>query len=1785
MPNNKLKQFHDSIKGNKNIVGIPDDYNKFESTLKDPSKSKAFYDAISTNSSITGIPKSYEEFGSSLGLIEKKNPKTPTESSGTENSTVGNVDKPISKKNLQSYIESAQKMGQNISGLKSNVPDFKPEISSIKKNTVDLKKAAEDLAIKKQQEEAQAIKEKEIEDMGAVKATWERTKSSMSTLGRSFINGLVAAPSEQVAILSKTIDDELIPLLGGQPLKKPITEYATYKFAKSIEGATDKNIKSNPLFEGELQEDVAGTVGDLLGVIATAVISKNPSSALAKMGTKGVVKGLANAATRKEVTGMLLKEGIKSLSKPATFVAAAQTGVRQYDEAISKGATEEQASAMYYSTAISGGLLETLPVGKLLTRFDKASGGMFKSTITSGLKGGAEEWITEGLQGVTANWAAKNIYDDTRQLFDGVASDANMGFGMGFVFNAFGVSLGKARYKFKNNPKKIAEIDASEQFLKDLSEQTASGSVPTSKENKAKIEKYQQVIDDPNTPQSAKDIASNSIAKIRANDITNKESEVSKMENMSEDEMAEYQMWDNDINELENSKIDIVDVDLRDEIDSTVKELKAKRDELLNKERPGLVKVEEGTSGELSSGNKNIENIDFSGVTEVNTDTPLTDREKQMLIKPEDRSSNTSEIVKLFPKLDKAIEKVKIPDIVTKFTKMFTVGDLNTVRAKEIVDAEQANTVDKVKSIASKLKKSIGDSEVNKKLANDIISMGNIDDTISKLAYSDSFQATSDLLEGKYSPNEIRAATEHFNGNNQNSISSIDKNKFEQIIGDLSKLSQKKIIDKRTSDASEIKSLVGKIINFNTIGKSKTVESTEPTLIIGGQSVKFPGKSIGLAKDIAPDIKDSSLSTNKGESVTLEDLRAQLLSKPKGEEILNEIDKAVAVKNEAISELSKTQNGREILKSSNEARAIIDKLSQDLLNSKSASKIQERIGETVAGNMGTYLKRTFKAFKNKDFNPSEASKQLALQSIIDDMMVKELTQLYKSKEYQKTIKKKEGNITSGSEVGVFSQPEGTASELVPKENDIIPTNSTGPTQNNVTVEDYREWSSGREIKDIDQFRADYLKQLYEDVERKAKIELNTYLDDIRRRKEEGPASQLSRSLQKIDGNSLEMRKVFDASFVDMLGNTNNPISQFIDTVMAQSQIKAAADLHWLINENSESNMIFDSKENLIEMNGSTKGFKEITDKNSLLGGKWVSEDIYDVISSEIINFDGMLFGVYKKVLGTMRKSKTIYNPAGWPTNWMGGIATQFANGILTNPSKIVKYSKNRALYIKNPELLDVDILEDIQTMKDTGWWSTSISGNTIKLLDDELLDMDVYDSEKISSFKKVLNKGKVLDDNVIRNYSVIDDFTKLVFFREKKDIFAKKAFGKKYSELSKDEKAIATANLVERGKQNVATTSRLPRFYKKIVSLPFGDFMAFRISALISGKNTMLNAIDDYKKSRDKSLSKEQRDAYFIDFLKTSSGFSFSAALNSSIYGSLASLAMGLFGEKDDVFEEKKVNGKNIGSKSDLYIDFKGTPAVNPQWMRGKNNIPISDDGKGNLELVNISNKDPYDELYGLSFIPRAGTSFEETVSGIFQEVASPNMAVKLITSVLEGKDQWGRDIYSGDNSELEKKIKVVSYIMSESLIPPSIKNIHKQSIIDNQESKAKPGMSKKDIKDIDVSATEYIGSVLKNSPKLINRTYNVNISEQLGYYGSDFYKANRDKFDRLTPDEKVNRIKDLQRIRDGYLYIEKYSQMHNNPEFLSEARSNLFEKSRGISREEKNYIVTGIEPTYNRPN
>jgi hypothetical protein len=127
-----------------------------------------------------------------------------------------------------------------------------------------------------------------------------------------------------------------------------------------------------------------------------------------------------------------------------------------YQDAIASGASEETA---LLSAALNApvGALEMLPVSRLFTRVNKATGGTFgqvvKRSLAEGVSGSLEEAITEAASQTLSNAVAQKLYDEDRELFAGVGDSSVQGGAVGFIASALGAGIAGFRRGNPNRPR------------------------------------------------------------------------------------------------------------------------------------------------------------------------------------------------------------------------------------------------------------------------------------------------------------------------------------------------------------------------------------------------------------------------------------------------------------------------------------------------------------------------------------------------------------------------------------------------------------------------------------------------------------------------------------------------------------------------------------------------------------------------------------------------------------------------------------------------------------------------------------------------------------------------------------------------------------------------------------------------------------------------------------------------------------------------------------------------------------------------------------------------------------------------------------------------------------------------------------------------------------------------------------------------------------------------------------------------------------------------------------
>lgn len=251
--------------------------------------------------------------------------------------------------------------------------------------------------------------------------------NTVSALDRGFYKNLIGNPVKGLGTL---LEKGTAKVFGGSG-KGPISD-ALIKFGDYYNKTIDELAPVDEEFKSSLSNQFSDAFGQLLSMALTGgVSSAGKTAAIAEMST-------AAPAT------IAAKEFMKDLASPVSISAGLTIGQSEFDRAKQAGATDDQAFEAFYKNAVTGSVLEKIPVMQFLKRFNKASAGgvanYLKTKTVAGLTGGTEEMTTEILQQLYANKTAQDIYNVNQDLFEGVGESGGVGFGVGFLLNAMGAN-------------------------------------------------------------------------------------------------------------------------------------------------------------------------------------------------------------------------------------------------------------------------------------------------------------------------------------------------------------------------------------------------------------------------------------------------------------------------------------------------------------------------------------------------------------------------------------------------------------------------------------------------------------------------------------------------------------------------------------------------------------------------------------------------------------------------------------------------------------------------------------------------------------------------------------------------------------------------------------------------------------------------------------------------------------------------------------------------------------------------------------------------------------------------------------------------------------------------------------------------------------------------------------------------------------------------------------------------------------------------------------------------
>jgi len=762
--------------------------------------------------------------------------------------------------------------------------------------------------------------------------------------------------------------------------------------------------------------------------------------------------------------------------------------------------------------------------------------------------------------------------------------------------------------------------------------------------------------------------------------------------------------------------------------------------------------------------------------------------------------------------------------------------------------------------------------------------------------------------------------------------------------------------------------------------------------------------------------------------------------------------------------IDKSPKGEQIFDLLTDMRAFVDSMSSDLTTSPSFMALPDALKATIQTNIGTYLRTSYRFWKDKNYTIDKAMRREAIAHQFDSNIAYELDKLLK-----------DGMSPDDAEVKINSSRD--------------------------------------------------------EILRKAEKQIDEYIAEIERIRNtpEFKASGVVTSGQiKIPSDQLSGKKTVPEYIQQLLGVEKDPVVRFVDTAVALANIKYKGEMVYKIVTSLGADSI-KTADQVTDGQIKSREFIKVNDKFSPLNDMYVHKDVFDVINNEdIYSSDIAWVQGYFNILKLSRKSKVIYNSPTWRKNITGGWQIMLANGVI-NTSTITDLI-NRAKFLAGKE--DPEVTALLDRMAEFGLVGTDVNADIVGNLN------SIYVSS-LTGDTKLLEKAssyiKSADAKLGEKYSAIDDYTKMIIFRNKRDNAAKKMFGKPFSELTEAEQYKSDAALAEEIKSTTPTFSRLPPLYKKIAKFPVGDFLSFKLEAARSISNVFITAVEDIKKSTDPKLSSVQRKAYAISGVSKLMGASTALSMAYVVPAMLSSMFLG-----DD---------------EELYEDALKLRA---NWMDGHNLVVKKVYPDGRIAYYDLSMEDTYGDITNTIFQLSNG-ELEGAIKSLAADV-QPNMAVELLASIFTGKNEYAGDLYESYDPLYTKALKLAGHSIKSTIAPPSAYSSGRdasKAVEDNPELNW---------------TQEFLTRFVK---RIAVRDYESNAGKQFYYVvkeSSDGITKD-EQYTKLTGGARENRFEALSDMREEYLALTKISQYYGNKELKSNAKSAV---KRYLNKDEEAYVLRG---------
>ena len=406
-----------------------------------------------------------------------------------------------------------------------------------------------------------------------------------------------------------------------------------------------------------------------------------------------------------------------------------------------------------------------------------------------------------------------------------------------------------------------------------------------------------------------------------------------------------------------------------------------------------------------------------------------------------------------------------------------------------------------------------------------------------------------------------------------------------------------------------------------------------------------------------------------------------------------------------------------------------------------------------------------------------------------------------------------------------------------------------------------------------------------------------------------------------------------------------------------------------------------------------------------------------------------------KMLGFLRKLKTVYNPATHAMNIFGNLGFVAANGHWNFIDKAWTMAK------KNPDAYK----ELIDTLNRNSVLNNSVGMGELKQYFDRFENVDDFLKNIFDEANKKTTTGKTLEQIqrikrtaksvpkvMEKAYQWEDDIFKILAFINESNRYANAEYKKPYAELNAKEKANIDSIASDIVKDTYPTFSRTPKFVKSLSKAMFlGNFLAFPVESVRTSYNILKLARKEVM-SGNPTLVK-------VGISRIAGTLAYNSLFDYMIAHFAMAAGSGIGGALGSLFDDEKEKEKNEDIRK--YV---------APWNKNSKVLPLQADN-GKLVYMDIGRLDAFGyqkkiwDAFWNNLNDEKG--FYESVYKSMAEGISPffdfDFAFQTFMDFKDNNDGFGNDIYNPEaNPEQRTKQKLL--YLTKKLSPGAVNSLIK---------------------------------------------------------------------------------------------------------------------------------------------